>query len=325
MSRPSTDSAERRLEVFDSTGKFMHIVPQSAVTHLLPETAENVSRLIICRNYQPGKPESCHAGSRCKFVHVDCALTDLEAPVAVHGKYCWHHQDDCIYPRLPAGEVLRVSAPNNRMPFDYIPSDCVLATRGALNRHTHSGQLSHCAHYAFNKLCKRGADCHFIHAVVVDAQNVPEGHFSRKRGKLEPLSALQLPLVSQQHSGVQEEPSTNYQHQTTMWIFAPTIVDPWDQENHFQHQQQHAAWLDPKPIGVTHSTSFDLGSLRTAAGTSLGVPSSSSSPGESAAWLSAMSFLSSSAYFRFSSEASPSSEQQQRSTEVVYLTQLPPP
>ena len=39
-------------------------------------------------------------------------------------------------------------------------------------------QLSHCAHYFFNKMCKRGSECHFIHAIVIDPKNVPSGHFS---------------------------------------------------------------------------------------------------------------------------------------------------
>jgi hypothetical protein len=166
------------VEVFSADYKHLFSVPLDVVVHTPPEDL-HITRLVVCRNYQPGNPESCPAGSRCKFVHMECFLSELDAPENVHVKYCWHHQDDCIYPRLPAGEVLRVSAPNNRMPFDCIPSDCVLATRGALNRHTHSGQLSHCAHYAFNKLCRRGADCHFIHAVVVDPTSVPAGFFSR--------------------------------------------------------------------------------------------------------------------------------------------------
>ena len=179
---PACRSQDDCVEVLDGELKNLYKVPMDVVSHMPPEHL-NITRLVLCRNYEPGNPDSCPLGAMCKFVHVECFVGQLERPAAVHVKYCWHHQDECSYTRLPAGEMLRVSAPNNRMPFDDIPSEMVLATRGALNRHTHSGQLSHCAHYFFNNLCKRGSDCHFIHAILVAPKNVPSAHFPRKSMK----------------------------------------------------------------------------------------------------------------------------------------------
>ena len=189
-SQQTPSTAHAFVEVYTDNFKVLHKVPAELVAQT-PAEHLHITRLAVCRNYQPGNPGSCVAGERCKFVHVDCALDALEAPVAVHAKYIYHHQHECMHPTLPAGEVLRVSAPNNRMPYEHIPSDCVMATRGALNRHVHSGQLSHCAHYTFNKLCKRGAECHFIHAVAVDPTNVPIGHYmhisAKKSKKIFPI------------------------------------------------------------------------------------------------------------------------------------------
>ena len=183
------------LEVLDGELKNLYKVPLDAVSHMPPEQL-HITRLVLCRNYEPGNPESCPLGDACKFVHVECYVSQLEAPSTVHVKYCWHHEDECCYPRLPAGELLRVAAPNNRLPFEGIPSEMVLATRGSLNRHTHAGQLSHCAHYFFNKMCKRGSECHFIHAIVIDPKNVPSGHFSRaSSGRTRKIVPLDPPVA----------------------------------------------------------------------------------------------------------------------------------
>jgi hypothetical protein len=188
-SKQAPSAANAFVEVYTSNCTLLHKIPAELVSHTPAEHVQN-TRLVVCRNYQPGNPGSCVTGERCKYVHVEVALEALEAPTPIHAKHIYHHQSECMYPTLPAGEVLRVSAPNNRMPFEHIASDCVMATRGALNRHVHSGQLSHCAHYTFNKLCKRGPDCHFIHAVAVDPTNVPAGHMritAKRSWKIRPI------------------------------------------------------------------------------------------------------------------------------------------
>lgn len=163
------------LDVVDESLRCMHSVPLHLVSHIPPQRQ---SRVTLCRNYKHGQPASCLSGVRCKFVHIECDLEALPAPILVHARYIYQHPQDCVFPRLGPGQLLTVSAPNNRMPYEQIPSECVLATRGSLNRDVHRGQLSHCAHYHFNSVCKRGPACHFIHAVAVDAR-IPPGMYGR--------------------------------------------------------------------------------------------------------------------------------------------------
>lgn len=162
-------------EVFDPSFKFCFEVPTATVVHV-PPTRLNITRLVFCRNYQPGNPTSCAMGDGCKFVHADVDFRVLEAH-SIHVKYSWRSEHVCIYARLPAGEVLHVSSPNSRPPVEDIPSERVLVTRGSLRRKEEGVQLSHCAHYHFNRMCNRGERCNFIHAVHVDP-NVP-GDFKR--------------------------------------------------------------------------------------------------------------------------------------------------
>ncbi|CUG91809.1 Hypothetical protein, putative [Bodo saltans] len=162
-------------EVFDPTFRFCFEVPTQSLVHL-PPARLNITRLVFCRNYAPGDHQSCSMGDGCKFVHADVDFRTLEAH-PIHVKYSWRHEDVCTYARLPAGEVLRVSAPNNRPPVEEINSDRVLVTRGSLRRQEGGGTLSHCAHYYFNRMCNRGERCNFIHVVHVDPNVV--GDFKR--------------------------------------------------------------------------------------------------------------------------------------------------
>ena len=183
------------IEVFDPDFKFIYDVPSSAVVHL-PPARLNITRLVLCRNYRPYDPQSCAMGGNCKFVHADCDFTKLEAH-PIHVNYIWRHESLCMYPRLPAGDVLTVWAPNNKQPATLIPSECVLVTRGSqaymsclrsarsglagASQREHTAPLSHCAHYYFNRMCNRGECCNFIHAVHVDP-NV-QGDFKRAPGR----------------------------------------------------------------------------------------------------------------------------------------------
>jgi hypothetical protein len=162
-------------EVFDPTFRFCFEVPTQSLVHL-PPARLNITRLVFCRNYAPGDHQSCNMGDGCKFVHADVDFRTLEAH-PIHVKYSWRHEDVCTYARLPAGEVLRVTAPNNRPPVEEIASERVLVTRGSLRRQEGGGTLSHCAHYYFNRMCNRGERCNFIHVVHVDPNVV--GDFKR--------------------------------------------------------------------------------------------------------------------------------------------------
>eukprot|EP01084_Bolivina_argentea_P063023 115129_1 len=59
-------------------------------------------------------------------------------------------------------------APNNRAPSQLVPSEMVIVTRGALQRHSGKGPLSHCAHYFYNRMCNRGDRCGFLHCAFID-------------------------------------------------------------------------------------------------------------------------------------------------------------
>eukprot|EP00331_Platyophrya_macrostoma_P002412 CAMPEP_0176415608 /NCGR_PEP_ID=MMETSP0127-20121128/5899_1 /TAXON_ID=938130 /ORGANISM="Platyophrya macrostoma, Strain WH" /LENGTH=337 /DNA_ID=CAMNT_0017795619 /DNA_START=148 /DNA_END=1161 /DNA_ORIENTATION=+ len=107
------------------------------------------------------------------------SYSDIVTPPVPHTKLVFRSESSCIYPRLPRGFRLRVSAPNNRQPIDEIPSEALLVTRGALGawQDLTSQQcepsaphrsLSHCAHYFFNHICRRGEQCGFVHALVVN-------------------------------------------------------------------------------------------------------------------------------------------------------------
>ncbi|KAH9589367.1 hypothetical protein LSM04_007504 [Trypanosoma melophagium] len=155
---------EERVEVYAPDFTSIIYLPASSILHRTPPSL-GVSRLVLCRKYVPGRPDSCWKGSMCKFVHAD----PTGAPRSpIHVNYSWHSVERCTYPHLPPGETILVLAPNGRQPAETFPSERVLVTRGSLNRKSHVGPLSRCAHYYFNRLCNRGEDCNFIHTMHVD-------------------------------------------------------------------------------------------------------------------------------------------------------------
>jgi hypothetical protein len=153
------------VEMYDPDFHHVISVAPDKILHT-PHPSLGVSRLVLCRNFVAGSPvSSCTKGDTCKFVHADI-LGAKKHPI--HVNYAWKSWDSVTYPRLPAGETLVVFAPNERPPADDVPSERVLITRGSLMRKEHTGPLSHCAHYYFNRMCNRGERCNFIHAVIVD-------------------------------------------------------------------------------------------------------------------------------------------------------------
>jgi hypothetical protein len=166
---------KKSVEVFDPQFKFVKEIPASLVRHL-PPARLNITRLVFCRNYVPGQLESCSMGDGCKFVHADVDPESLESH-PIHVKYSWRHEDVCTYARLPAGEVLRVTAPNNRPPIEEIASERVLVTRGSLRFRNPEAVHHHCMHYHQHRMCNRGERCNFIHVVHVDPNVV--GDFKR--------------------------------------------------------------------------------------------------------------------------------------------------
>jgi hypothetical protein len=171
----SHKSSRKNVDVFDPHFKFVKEVPSCLVRHL-PPARLNITRLVFCRNYVPGEEGSCSMADGCKFVHADVDPESLESH-PIHVKYAWRHEDLCTYARLPAGEVLRVTAPNNRPPVEEIPSERVLVTRGGLRYRNPDAVHHHCMHYHQHRMCNRGERCNFIHVVHVDAKVV--GDFKR--------------------------------------------------------------------------------------------------------------------------------------------------
>ncbi|RNF03434.1 zinc finger protein family memeber [Trypanosoma conorhini] len=162
-------SGESRVDVYAPDFSSIISLPVSAIAQV-PHASLGVSRLVLCRKYVPGHPESCWKGSMCKFVHAD---TTGASQCPIHVNYSWRSVERCTYQRLPPGEMIFVLAPNGREPAETFPSERILVTRGSLNRKSHAGPPSRCAHYYFNRLCNRGENCNFIHTIHVDP-NVEE-------------------------------------------------------------------------------------------------------------------------------------------------------
>jgi hypothetical protein len=85
--------------------------------------------------------------------------------IEVHVNYVWRSLEDVTYPRHEAGSTVQVAPPNSLQAIDVIETGCLLRTHvlSAGRR-----PLSHCAHYYFNRECKLGGECRFVHAVFID-------------------------------------------------------------------------------------------------------------------------------------------------------------
>jgi len=142
--------------------KFVLHIPSEKVHHM-PPTALNVTRLVLCANYDARHAQtSCPMGNRCKFVHADVVRVDKHA---IHVNYAWRSLTEVTYERFPTGQILQVAPPNSKVPSDVMDADMALKTRALTSKRR---PLSHCAHYYFNRTCNLGAECQFIHAIFID-------------------------------------------------------------------------------------------------------------------------------------------------------------
>jgi len=160
---PSPPNPEKTIQQVYAPG-FTHVinVRQSLVSHI-PSASLNVTRLVLCTNYDPAEPAtSCKMGSRCKFVHADARGAKQHE---IHVNYAWRCVEDVEYERFAPGKVLEVVAPNGKSIGDVMDSQMALKTKALTSKRR---PLSHCAHYYFNRTCHLGADCQFIHAVFID-------------------------------------------------------------------------------------------------------------------------------------------------------------
>jgi len=158
----SLSSQDAMQQVYAPGFKAVLTIPAKAIRHL-PPASLNVTRLVLCANYDPRNPEgSCPMGARCKFVHADATCAPQHE---IHVNYAWRSLDEVAYDRFPAGEILHVAPPNSKATGDVMDSQLALKTKALAS---HRRPLSHCAHYYFNRTCNLGPECRFIHAVFID-------------------------------------------------------------------------------------------------------------------------------------------------------------
>ena len=208
----------RTIEIFDADYKFMVSVPSSLVAHF-PPAHLNITRLVLCRNYRSECPESCSMGSGCKFVHVDVQVERLTKH-PIHVNYAWREPSLVTYQRLPAGETLEIMAPNNRPPIESVASENILVTRGSMLRKEHTGPLSYCAHYYYNRMCNRGERCNFIHAVHInptatDFQRAPARPKQQQQEAMAmilPQKAPRSPMAEDSSEGSEHDLSCSSEH-----------------------------------------------------------------------------------------------------------------
>ena len=168
-------------------GKFVVSVPFSSIVHMPSKRSDAKSphkMLGMCRLFQT--TGQCSNGSTCKYVHCNATETVVRA---IHVSYSWRSEGLCCYKRLPCGEVLQVFAPNNCSPSEEIPSERVLVTQGSLMHKERNGYLSHCAHFHFNRICLRGEQCRFIHAIHVNP-NAEENQRAPTRKQINSTSSI---------------------------------------------------------------------------------------------------------------------------------------
>jgi hypothetical protein len=154
--------SQRPVSVYAPGFKFVLELPADKIHHM-PPTSLNVTRLVLCANFDARNPaSSCPMGNKCKFVHAD--TTHIERR-SIHVNYAWRSLESVTYDRFPAGQMLHVAPPNSKIASDVMDSDMALKTKALVSKRR---PLSHCAHYYFNRTCNLGAECQFIHAVFID-------------------------------------------------------------------------------------------------------------------------------------------------------------
>jgi hypothetical protein len=117
---------------------------------------EDVAAAASSSSYSP----SCVNGAACKFAH---ARLDKAQRQEIHVNYAYATLDDVCYESFPLpSQILQVAPPNASVATDEIPSHLVLKTAALQSSRR---VISHCAHYFFNRVCNRGPECYFIHAI----------------------------------------------------------------------------------------------------------------------------------------------------------------
>jgi hypothetical protein len=128
---------------------------------------------------------------------------------APHFNYAWRSLDEVPYARFPGGRVVSIAAPNSTEAVDQMDTSFALRTRAL---ESEVPKLTHCAHYYFNRACRLGDQCMFIHAVFVDPDAVP-GTFAPTPAELGRTSRLPSAQTSRRNASTEvmrTRPSPSY-------------------------------------------------------------------------------------------------------------------
>lgn len=158
---------------------------------------------VVCREYE--STGSCRRGNECSNVHG--VMSADPPPKLVHVNLLCETLESARYPRLSPGAILCIMAPNGRPPAQEVASEFIFVTQGStmsslVENSTSHKPLSHCAHFYFNRVCNRGADCSFIHVVSIGDARItttaaPSPPSSRRQQKLKPSPATATMAVGQ--------------------------------------------------------------------------------------------------------------------------------
>jgi hypothetical protein len=173
--KSQVNDTNRPITAYDPEMEHCYTIPLDRIISM-PASLPKDRQICICMQY--AETGACPRGEQCTGLHAN--VDGLEK-TTIHINYAWHTAESVSYARLCPGETLTVLAPNNRPPLDQLASELVLVTKGSLVRQqatcdstSPARPLSHCAHYYFNRICNRGEQCSFIHAVNIDT-NAEDG------------------------------------------------------------------------------------------------------------------------------------------------------
>jgi uncharacterized coiled-coil protein SlyX len=254
----SGGAREGEVQVYTSGFDRVLNLPRKAIKHLPPANL-NVTRLVICTNYDPraaAPDQTCPMGDRCKFVHADVAAS-RDHPI--HVNYAWRSLEEVTYERYPPGEALTVAAPNSKMASEVYEPHTLLKTRALASSRR---PLSHCAHYHFNRTCNLGHECRFVHAVFVDPnakehQRAPIATIRHQMKSQDPSPPGARPTMPQQQQQQQQQTPSPHatglppaahvalaqqQQQQQQQTFMLPMQQQQQQQQHQQFGNQSPAW-----------------------------------------------------------------------------------
>lgn len=198
---PHVGAVGKRVVVEDE-GERERLRPRCLTRRLCPSVTESCGKDAPSSS-SSSLPQQCVATCsdvQCPFVHAEIAdLPFQETHVNYYLPACLAVDGDASnYERLPGGKWVRVCAPNCIDTFDVIETNRLLRTEGSDQLWSELTQVvagaspvevllkndegaadaaslhrpmmtnvSHCAHFYFNRVCNRGSRCKFMHALSI--------------------------------------------------------------------------------------------------------------------------------------------------------------